>query len=93
MHVLSAHTPSQTFPEPRPNLYTVHVGFKKVYLEFNWQIVRYLHKIGAVESYDRAYLPYAVLLTCVTMYGRMMQVMAENPRISSTPTLPTTLPH
>ena len=52
-----------------------HVVFKKIVLEISWRLIRHLHKIGAVEGNDRAYLMYAPLLVYLTMNGRMMQVI------------------
>jgi len=55
-----------------------HVVFKKILLEISWQLVRYLHKIGAVEGDDRAYLMYAPNLVYLTMAGRMMQATSDS---------------
>mmetsp|Transcript_105958 Transcript_105958/g.306571 ORF Transcript_105958/g.306571 Transcript_105958/m.306571 type:complete len:638 (-) Transcript_105958:72-1985(-) len=54
-----------------------HVVFKKIVLEISWRLIRYLHKIGAVEGNDRAYLMYAPLLVYLTMNGRMMQTSSD----------------
>ena len=58
-------------------MYAGHVVLKKIMLEFTWQVVRYLYKIGAVEGNDRAYLLYSYPLCQLTVFGRMMQVIHQ----------------
>ena len=71
-------------------MYAGHVGFKKIVLEISWQVVRYLHKIGAVEGNDRAYLLYTPILVGNTMIGRIMQVMNQYPLSPPSPSPPPT---